>query len=429
MLSRCRGQCYDGAANMSGRRTGVATQIQLDEPRAIYLHCMGHSLNLAVQDTCRSIKIMSDTFDTILELSKTMKYSSKKKAMLLSLKEELSPHSPSNRPLCPTRWTVRAESLRSIIANYEVVQQLMEDIIEEYSGVIEAKSVARGILATMERFSFLFGVSVSEKVFTITDTLSKAVQKKTLCAVEAQTYATVTLARLKEERNDENFISLWDDLLVKCSQFRVAEPTLPRKRRAPTHLDEASRNTHHDATPRDMYRRLYFEIIDKLVGEIERRFHSPTFSLYSKVETMLMKAAIGENIRVDLLSTVQNHFGDDLHPVELSTELSMLKNTMQGVEFSFQTLEQKICNYRELFPQTSRLLQLLLVMPATSATSERSFSSLRNIKTYLRTTMKQDRLNHLMMIYIHKDRKIDIIKAMREFVQCNDERLRVFGKF
>lgn len=99
---------------------------------------------------------------------------------------------------------------------------------------------------------------------------------------------------------------------------------------------------------------------------------------------------------------------------------------MQGVEFSFQILKEKI---RELFPQTSRLLQLLLVMPATSATSERSFSSLRHIKTYLRTTMKQDRLNHFMMLYIHKDRKVDIIKAMREFVQFNDERLHVFGKF
>ena len=84
-LNRCRGQCYDGAANISRKSSGVATQIQMEEPRAIYLHCMGHSLNLAVQDTCRSI--MSDTFDTVLELSKTLKYSSKKKAMLLSLRE------------------------------------------------------------------------------------------------------------------------------------------------------------------------------------------------------------------------------------------------------------------------------------------------------------------------------------------------------
>ena len=310
---------------MSGRRSGAATQIQLEEPRAIYLHCMGHSLNLAVQDTCRSIKIMSDTFDTVLEPSKTMKYSSKKKAMLLSLKEKLSPHTPSVRPLCPTQWTIRAESLRSIISNYEVIQKLMEEILDEYRGVTEATSVARDILATMERFSFLFGVSVSEKFFTITDTLSKAVQRKYLCAVEAQTYATLTLKCLKEERNDEHFNSLWEDLLVKCPEFGVEEPTLPRQQRAPICLDEASISTHHDDTPRDMYHRLYFEIVDKLTGEIERRFDSPTFSLYSKVETVLTKAATGEPVPDDLLSAVCTHFGDDLHSVELNTELSMLK--------------------------------------------------------------------------------------------------------
>ena len=113
-LCNCRGQCYDGAANMSGRRTGVVTQIQQVEPRAVYLHCMGHNLNLAVQETCRSITIMRDAFDTVLELSKLFKYRAKKKAMLLKLKSVLSPQSPGVKPLCPTRWTVRAESLQSI---------------------------------------------------------------------------------------------------------------------------------------------------------------------------------------------------------------------------------------------------------------------------------------------------------------------------
>ncbi|KAI0231102.1 hypothetical protein LSAT2_018529, partial [Lamellibrachia satsuma] len=46
--------------------------------------------------------------------------------------------------------------------------------------------------------------------------------------------------------------------------------------------------------------------------------------------------------------------------------------------------------------------KLILVMPATNASSKRSFSALRRIKTYLRTTMA--RLNHLMLLYVHKDK-------------------------
>ena len=68
------------------------------------------------------------------------------------------------------------------------------------------------------------------------------------------------------------------------------------------------------------------------------------------METACLKAATEEHVPDDLLSAVHNHFGDDLHPVEFCTEFSMLKNTMQGVEPSFQSLKQKICNYRELFP-------------------------------------------------------------------------------
>ena len=83
-LYNCRGQCYDGAANMSGRRTGVATKIQQVEPTAVYLHCMSHSLNLAVQDTCCSITIMRDAFDTVLELSKLFSTLQRKNQCFLS---------------------------------------------------------------------------------------------------------------------------------------------------------------------------------------------------------------------------------------------------------------------------------------------------------------------------------------------------------
>ena len=102
---------------------------------------------------------------------------------------------------------------------------------------------------------------------------------------------------------------------------------------------------------------------------------------------------------------------------------------MQGVEFSFANLKEKLSQFQILSPHVSKLFRLLLTMPATSATSERSFSSLRRIKTYLRTTMKQERLNHLMMLYIHKDKTIDFNEAMREFVIYKDNRRDIFGNF
>lgn len=63
-LNYCRDQCYDGATNMSGSKKGVAKQITDKEPRAFYIHCYGHALNLAIGDTLRQSKVMRDALDT-----------------------------------------------------------------------------------------------------------------------------------------------------------------------------------------------------------------------------------------------------------------------------------------------------------------------------------------------------------------------------
>lgn len=55
-INNCHGQCYDGAANMCGSRNGVATQIASEEPRAVFVYCYGHVLNLAAGDTVKKNK-------------------------------------------------------------------------------------------------------------------------------------------------------------------------------------------------------------------------------------------------------------------------------------------------------------------------------------------------------------------------------------
>ena len=63
-LSNCRGQCFDGAANMCGAKKGVATQISSEEPR----YCYGHGLNQAVCDTVKNNRILQDTLHTTFEI-------------------------------------------------------------------------------------------------------------------------------------------------------------------------------------------------------------------------------------------------------------------------------------------------------------------------------------------------------------------------
>lgn len=83
----------------------------------------------------------------------------------------------------------------------------------------------------------------------------------------------------------------------------------------------------------------------------------------------------------------------------------------------------------ELLSQVTKLVRLLLVMPATNAQSKPSFSAVRRIKSYLRTTMTQQHLNHLMLLYVHRDYtdRLNLVDVANDFIAGNEHRREVFG--
>ena len=80
---------------------------------------------------------------------------------------------------------------------------------------------------------------------------------------------------------------------------------------------------------------------------------------------------------------------------------------------------------------TSCKLLQLLVMPATNATFERTFSTLKWIKTYLRSTMMQARLNHLMIMHYHQDATdgLNMADVGNDYISANDSCLTTFAHF
>jgi len=60
----------------------------------------------------------------------------------------------------------------------------------------------------------------------------------------------------------------------------------------------------------------------------------------------------------------------------------------------------------DLFKNVYKLLKIICILPGTTCISERSFSSLRRLTTYLRSTMTENRLNGLAMLSIHREELI-----------------------
>ena len=76
-----RGQCYDGAASMSGARSGCKAIVQQSAPKANYIHCAAHQLNLAIVSACK-IQAFRNTESCIGEIAKFFHNSAKRQRLL-----------------------------------------------------------------------------------------------------------------------------------------------------------------------------------------------------------------------------------------------------------------------------------------------------------------------------------------------------------
>ena len=102
-------------------------------------------------------------------------------------------------------------------------------------------------------------------------------------------------------------------------------------------------------------------------------------------------------------------------------ELSGSTMTFCDVHRFFKSLSPAQVN---LISQVALVAKFVLLMPATNAVSERSASALHRIKTYLRSTISQTRLNNIMLLHIHKHLTdtVDHKKVLNEFALANEER-------
>ena len=119
----------------------------------------------------------------------------------------------------------------------------------------------------------------------------------------------------------------------------------------------------------------------------------------------------------------------------LEYELKLLKNIASAsMQESFITLSDLskvlIPVMRGIYKNVSKLIQLYMTIPVSNATTERSFSCLRRLKSYLRNRLTQEHLNHRMFLHIHKDLidQVDLASLCQEFITVNDRRINFLGK-
>ncbi len=77
----------------------------------------------------------------------------------------------------------------------------------------------------------------------------------------------------------------------------------------------------------------------------------------------------------------------------------------------------------DLYPAVYMVLCVLVSMPVATATAERSFSVMRRVKTYLRNTMKTNRLSGLGLLNVYRQKKLDTDLVLDQFTRRKNQKL------
>ena len=167
---------------------------------------------------------------------------------------------------------------------------------------------------------------------------------------------------------------------------------------------------------------------------MNRRFDQPGMNKLVQLESILLQREVDLSEDHDQLQQRLGIHATDFDLFTLKSQLkiftkSVMPEPPKCVSEVADVLRELPKVAREMLSEIEKLVILLLTFPATSCTCERSFSALKYIKNYLRQTMTQKRLTHLLLLYIYEDLtfNLDLNEVMHQFILKTPERRKVFG--
>ena len=398
-FSNMRAQCYDGASNMRGRYSGLSTRVKEIEPRAIYTHCCAHILNLVLSHACQSIQDIRNAFGIVASIYNFIEGSAKRHHVFQSIMKESGDKTVNLKRLCETCWHCRYESVRAIKLSFKSLCSTLSEISEQESNQTGAEAMI--LLNSISTFEFLFSITALEAVFSLTNMLSVQLQEKGADISNLRLKIDAVTDSLKLKRTEQHFKSLWDEVNAVSQQLGFEPPSLPRRRKVPRRIDDGSEGISFTSCEERIRITLYYALLDCIIEEINDRFKENDIHWIQLLHLCLLKWDEATSNHISELETFYKLSGIQ---AEFQVFHAYARKNLTHVK-TFHDLANAIVekDISTMFPGMWDLVRIALCIPVSSASSERSFSALRRLKTYLRSTMGQQRLSNLAMVHIEQE--------------------------
>nr|KAJ0193509.1 hypothetical protein LSAT_V11C800391790 [Lactuca sativa] len=290
-----------------------------------------------------------------------------------------------------TRWSSHLKSVSSLIKMFSPTCEVLLKIIEEGNGSItwDADS-AYEIITT---FEFVFVLHLVKEIMEITDLLCQALQRQS-----------------QDVCNALKLVASTKELLQK--------------------IGARARKEHSDHTLEHHYRvDIFYEAINCQLMELNHRFNDSSMELLQLSATLNPKS-VNEPFRSgDVCRLVGKFYPGDFSEQEkllLKLQLQHYEiDVVKHVNYKLLTSISELCQWLiktgrvANFNLIYRVASLILTLPVSTTTTERSFSAMNLIKTRLRNKMEDEFLNDSLILYFERELAETInLETIARFQKC-----------
>lgn len=430
-IANCRGQGYDNGANMKGKNIGVQKRILDLNPLAFYVPCGCHSYNLVLCDAAKS-SVNSVTLFGILQRIFTLFSASVNRWKILTDHVELF----SVKKLSDTRWEAKINSVKSV--RYQICE--IHDALVTLANVTEktdhtTSHEASTLAEQLKDFGFILSLVVWYEILFQINVVSKSLQSQDMDLGKSAEMLE-NCCNFFEEYRKTGFKKAYCTASDLAKELQVNPEFKPAKRlrRIKRQAGEIATDEPIESPEKKIEVEFFNKLLDVALMSIKERFqqlkdYSDTWSFLHDIKKNPEKkelAVLCANLQQKL--TVGSN--SDIDGDGLCDELISLKHFLPGDNISCITVLNFIRQreIQELYPNVWIAFRIFATIPVTVASGERSFSKLKLIKTYLRSTTSQSRLSNLATLSIENEiaGQLDFSQLIRSFADKKARKVKFY---
>lgn len=410
-IDDCRGQSFDNASNMAGVYNGLQAKIKEKAPLALFIPCAAHSLNLVGSSAAESCGEACKFFMLLQEIYVFFTCSTKRWECLTSVMST-SYQKKTIKKVCPTRWSARDDACQSLRESWEEVHIALTEIANDSTEKATTRCESQGILRRLERFETAFMVCFWSTVLHRIHKVSKAIQSETVDVLSVTNlYGSLEEYFMEQRNHFDDFEKLAMDI-AKTTSYEKDNKRQPKRKV----WDDEDQSGEVNFTGRDdLKTNTFLPVIDSFVCEFKNRkmaydvfqdrfyFLTQLCECDNKTDQRDMEETLRKkatNLNHIYTNDLDSDFTEECIHFQKYCAMAMGNDQAPGQSLKEILKFLRFNSLEDVYPNLDIALRISLCIPATNCAGERSFSCLRRVKNYLRTSTSEQRLNSLSLLCI-----------------------------